>query len=62
MVDPTAMRLQVAEGEATLCAAYVEIDDATGLARRIAPLRLGGRLQPEWPLGEPIAAAVPTVF
>ncbi len=55
-------RLQVAEGEATLCAAYVEIDDATGLARRIAPLRLGGRLQPEWPLGEPLAATVPTVF
>ncbi len=43
-------RLQVAEGEGTLCAAFVETDDATGLARRIAPLRLGGRLQPHWPL------------
>jgi 2',3'-cyclic-nucleotide 2'-phosphodiesterase len=43
-------RLQVAEGEGTLCAAFVETDDATGLARRVAPLRLGGRLQPQWPL------------
>jgi metallophosphoesterase (TIGR00282 family) len=42
-------RLQVAEGEATLCAAFVETDDATGLARRIAPLRLGGRLAAHWP-------------
>ncbi len=49
-------RLQAAEGEATLCAAFVETDDATGLARRIAPLRLGGRLQPQWPLGQELAA------
>jgi metallophosphoesterase (TIGR00282 family) len=49
-------RLQVAEGEGTLCAAFIETDDATGLARRIAPLRLGGRLQPHWPLGEHAAA------
>jgi metallophosphoesterase (TIGR00282 family) len=55
-------RLQVAEGEGTLCAAFVETDDATGLARRIAPLRLGGRLRPEWPLDEPVAATAPTVF
>jgi hypothetical protein len=27
----------------------VETDDTTGLARRIAPLRLGGRLDPAWP-------------
>jgi metallophosphoesterase (TIGR00282 family) len=45
-------RLQVAEGEATLCGVFVETDDATGLARRIAPLRLGGRLAPHWPLGD----------
>ena len=37
-------RLQVAEGEGTLCAVFVETDDATGLARRVAPVRLGGRL------------------
>jgi 2',3'-cyclic-nucleotide 2'-phosphodiesterase len=52
-------RLQVAEGDGTLCAAFVETDDETGLARRIAPLRLGGRLQPHWPLGELAAATVP---
>ncbi len=31
-------------GEATLCAVYLETDDATGLARTIPPIRLGGRL------------------
>src|SRR5215468_45737 len=55
-------RLRAADGEGTLCAVFVEIDDATGLARRIAPLRLGGRLRAAWPLGEALAAAVPTVF
>ena len=38
-------RFEPANGEATLCAVYVETDDRTGLATRIAPLRLGGRLQ-----------------
>jgi metallophosphoesterase (TIGR00282 family) len=38
-------------GEATLCAVYLETDDASGLARRIAPVRLGGRLAPAWPEG-----------
>jgi 2',3'-cyclic-nucleotide 2'-phosphodiesterase len=37
-------KLAPAEGEATLCGILVETDDATGLATRIAPLRLGGRL------------------
>jgi metallophosphoesterase (TIGR00282 family) len=37
-------RLSPAEGEATLCAVFIETDDKTGLARRIAPVRLGGRL------------------
>jgi metallophosphoesterase (TIGR00282 family) len=31
-------------GEATLCGVAIEVDDQTGLARAIAPLRLGGRL------------------
>jgi metallophosphoesterase (TIGR00282 family) len=31
-------------GEATICGLGIEIDDATGLARAIAPVRLGGRL------------------
>ena len=39
-------RLSPAEGEGTLCAALVETDDKTGLARSIRPLRLGGRLPP----------------
>ncbi|HET9019492.1 MAG TPA: YmdB family metallophosphoesterase, partial [Acetobacteraceae bacterium] len=42
-------RLHPAEGEATICGVFVETDDATGLARRIAPLREGGRLAPAWP-------------
>jgi metallophosphoesterase (TIGR00282 family) len=42
-------RLSPAEGPGTLCAVAVETDDRTGLARRIAPLRLGGRLAETWP-------------
>lgn len=42
-------KLQPAVGPATLCAVYVETDDATGLARSVAPLRLGGRLAECWP-------------
>ena len=38
-------RFEPAMGAATLCAIAVETDDATGLARRIAPVRLGGRLE-----------------
>src|SRR3546814_6899026 len=37
-------RLSVAGGEGTLCAVFVETDDSTGFARRVAPVRLGGRL------------------
>ena len=42
-------RLEPAEGEATLCAVFIETDDTTGLAERIAPVRLGGRLAEAWP-------------
>ncbi len=42
-------RLAPAEGAATLCGLFVETDPATGLARRAAPLRLGGRLAAAWP-------------
>ena len=38
-------RFEPALGPATLCALAVETDDATGLARRIAAVRLGGRLE-----------------
>ena len=37
-------RFKPAEGEATVCGLYLETDEATGLARRIEPVRLGGRL------------------
>lgn len=42
-------RLEAAGGEATLCAVLVETDDATGLARSIEPVRIGGRLAPAMP-------------
>lgn len=42
-------RLQPAEGAATVCGVLVETDDASGLARRVAPIRAGGRLSPAWP-------------
>jgi calcineurin-like phosphoesterase len=37
-------RFEPANGPATLCGIAVETDDATGLAVRVAPVRLGGRL------------------
>jgi metallophosphoesterase (TIGR00282 family) len=37
-------RKSPAEGPATLCGVYVEADDNTGLATRIEPIRVGGRL------------------
>ena len=39
-------RLSPAEGEGTMCAALVETDDRTGLAKSIKPIRIGGRLPP----------------
>ncbi len=45
---PTA-RLEPAAGEATLCALFVETSDASGLAVRVAPVRLGGCLSRQWP-------------
>lgn len=44
-----AERLNPAEGETTICGVFVETDDRTGLAVRIAPLRMGGRLDPAMP-------------
>jgi metallophosphoesterase (TIGR00282 family) len=42
-------RFEPALGEATLCALAVETDDATGLAHRVAAVRLGGRLEQAQP-------------
>ncbi len=38
-------RFEPALGEPTLCGTYLETDDTTGLARRIAPIRLHGKLE-----------------
>jgi calcineurin-like phosphoesterase len=37
-------RFEAASGPATICGVGVEISDATGLAEKIAPLRIGPRL------------------
>jgi calcineurin-like phosphoesterase len=42
-------KLEPAEGPATVCGVYVETDDKTGLAKRIEPVRIGGRLRGSWP-------------
>ena len=42
-------RLNPAEGEATVCGLFVQTDDATGLARRVSPVRQGGRLSQSLP-------------
>jgi 2',3'-cyclic-nucleotide 2'-phosphodiesterase len=44
-------RLSPAEGEATVCGVFVETDDVTGLAQRIEPVRVGGRLAETMPAG-----------
>ena len=38
-----------ATGPATVCGVMVETDDRTGLALRIEPIRVGGRLKPAMP-------------
>ena len=38
-------RLEPAEEEATTCAVLLETDDRTGLAKKIEPVRVGGRLR-----------------
>jgi metallophosphoesterase (TIGR00282 family) len=42
-------RLVPATGEATVCGIAVESDDATGLATKVSPIRVGGRLEPVLP-------------
>jgi hypothetical protein len=42
-------RMSAATGEGTLCAVFVETDEASGLARRVEPVRVGGRLSPAYP-------------
>jgi 2',3'-cyclic-nucleotide 2'-phosphodiesterase len=42
-------RMTPAQGPATLCGIFLETDDNTGLAKRIDPVRLGGRLKETLP-------------
>jgi 2',3'-cyclic-nucleotide 2'-phosphodiesterase len=42
-------RFEPAKGPATVCGAFVETDDATGLAKRIDSIRVGGRLAHAFP-------------
>jgi len=41
-------RLEPAEGEGTVCGVFVETA-RSGLARHVAPVRVGGRLEEAWP-------------
>jgi metallophosphoesterase (TIGR00282 family) len=43
-------KLSPAEGPGTLCGVFVETDDQSGLAKRVEPVRLGGRLAPAMPV------------
>ena len=43
-------RYSPASGPATICGVYVETDDKTGLATRIEPIRVGGRLSQAIPI------------
>ena len=49
-------RLQPATGPATVCGVFVETDPRTGLARRIEPIRIGGRLMAHVPTLEGLPA------
>jgi metallophosphoesterase (TIGR00282 family) len=49
-------RFKPAEGPATVCGLYLETNDATGLARRIEPIRVGGRLAQTVPVVEAVRA------
>ncbi len=42
-------RFEPATGEGTMSGVAVETDDATGLAVKVAPVRIGGRLEPAVP-------------
>ena len=46
-------RFEPALGEGTMCGVFVETDPATGLAKSIEPVRVGGRLSQALPLGLP---------
>ena len=47
-------RLKPAEGPATVCGVFVETDPVTGLALRVEPIRIGGRLSQAVPVVEAV--------
>ncbi|HSV03558.1 MAG TPA: TIGR00282 family metallophosphoesterase [Phenylobacterium sp.] len=49
-------RFKPAEGLATVCGVFVETSPLTGLARRIEPIRIGGRLAQHVPQVQHVAA------
>jgi metallophosphoesterase (TIGR00282 family) len=49
-------RYKPAEGPATVCGVFVETDPVTGLARRVEPIRIGGRLTEAVPVVEAVGA------
>jgi hypothetical protein len=49
-------RYKPAEGPATVCGVFVETDPKTGLARRVEPIRIGGRLTETVPVVERVTA------
>ncbi|MBI2256958.1 MAG: TIGR00282 family metallophosphoesterase [Proteobacteria bacterium] len=49
-------RLSPANGAGTLCGVLVETDETSGLARRIAPVRVGGKLEAALPKWVPVLA------
>ena len=51
-------RNEPAKGPATVCGVFVETDPRTGLAVRVEPLRIGGRLRPHVPEVESALAPV----
>jgi hypothetical protein len=44
-------KMQPAAGPASVCGVFVETDARTGLAMRVEPVRMGGRLKPTMPPG-----------
>ena len=42
-------RFVPAQGPSTICGVFVESDERTGLASRVEPFRVGGRLKEIWP-------------
>lgn len=49
-------RNEPAKGPATVCGVFVETDARSGLARRIEPIRIGGRLKQSMPALEAVEA------